>query len=75
MAGNIYQWCQDFYSADYWNQPPLQDPKGPPFGSLHVLRGGSWYDPDTALFRTSYRFGNNPDIRGIDYGFRCTAAP
>jgi formylglycine-generating enzyme required for sulfatase activity len=75
MAGNIYQWCQDFYSADYWSQSPLQDPKGPPFGNLRVLRGGSWYDPDLALFRTSYRFGNNPEIRGIDYGFRCASSP
>ena len=42
MHGNVYQWCSDWFSQDYYKQSPPSDPTGPPAGSLRVLRGGIW---------------------------------
>jgi formylglycine-generating enzyme required for sulfatase activity len=43
MAGNIMQWCSDWYSRDYYSVSPRKNPKGPATGSYRVLRGGSFY--------------------------------
>jgi len=43
LIGNVAEWCQDFYGESYYQAPPLDDPKGPPTGQLHVYRGGGWY--------------------------------
>jgi len=44
MHGNVWEWCQDRYGEDYYKESALEDPKGPPKGSLRVVRGGSWVD-------------------------------
>ena len=51
---------------------PSQDPAGPPSGTLHVLRGGSW-DVSPRDVRVSYRGGDNPAYmyNYIGIGFRC----
>ena len=72
MHGNVFEWCHDWYDDDYYQQSPQIDPQGPPFGTSHVLRGGSFLTV-SYLCRTAYRFSNWPDLRYYDIGFRVVA--
>jgi formylglycine-generating enzyme required for sulfatase activity len=55
MHGNLWEWCWDFYSSDYYSQSPYQDPKGPETGSRHIARGGSYADGNS-FARASNRY-------------------
>lgn len=70
MAGNAWEWVQDWYDRDYYRQSPVQNPPGPPRGRSKVLRGGSWYGSPVNL-RAAYRSDGAPAARTDLLGFRC----
>lgn len=43
MAGNVYEWTQDWYDRDYYSHSPRRNPRGPASGSYRVVRGGSFF--------------------------------
>ncbi|MFC1888886.1 formylglycine-generating enzyme family protein [Thermodesulfobacteriota bacterium] len=70
MSGNIWEWCGDWYGADYYQNSPGNNPTGPSSGSVRVIRGGSWIN-DAEYLRVSSRYGSVPDSRSYGIGFRC----
>ncbi len=69
MSGNVYEWCQDWYSSSYYGSSPRTNPKGPNSGSYRVVRGGCWYY-NSRICRVSFRDGYTPVVRNSYLGFR-----
>ncbi|MGO8744354.1 MAG: formylglycine-generating enzyme family protein [Thermoguttaceae bacterium] len=74
MHGNACQWCADRYDETYYDNSPIEDPRGPSSGDLRVLRGGSWYAKPSSA-RSAHRSGNFPVSRFAYKGFRVAMTP
>jgi sulfatase modifying factor 1 len=70
MAGNAREWTNDWYAPNYYGTGVNKNPKGPKFGVLKVIKGGSWhsFEPD---IRTASRGKGGFALKTDGIGFRC----
>jgi len=69
MAGNVQEWCHDYFQEDYYRDSPLKNPVGPSEGEARVLRGGGFF-AEKEDARCTSREDDDPAKWCNLYGFR-----
>jgi len=74
MHGNVAEWCNDRYGAEYYAESPVENPRGPAEGQERVIRGGGW-NSSAESCRSAYRAGDpaidDTCLANDAIGFRC----
>ena len=72
MIGNVQEWCNDWYSIEYFSSSPRLEPTGPETGAFRIVKGGTWryICPRLWLYRSSIRWGFAPERQLLAAGFR-----
>ena len=75
VVGNAWEWCRDWFDAEFHRDGPRDNPVGPPHGTQRVMRGGSFlcHESYCFRFRVPARSSNSPDSTTGNLGFRCAA--
>lgn len=73
MAGNVWEWTQDWFAQNGYPAGPQVDPNGPQSGTEKVIRGGSWMCSENYCtgYRLAARSHSAPDSGLNNLGFRC----
>jgi formylglycine-generating enzyme required for sulfatase activity len=74
MAGNVWQWVNDWFDENYYANSPADNPLGPSSGQHRVLRGGTW-SIYADFARSAFRSDFMPSSSSNNIGFRCAASP
>jgi formylglycine-generating enzyme required for sulfatase activity len=69
MHGNVWEWCQDWHSPEYYSTSPETDPFNGQMDRFHVVRSGSWLCYP-GFCRSSVRRKYAPEYTTCDLGFR-----
>lgn len=69
MDGNVMEWVADYYSRNYFDESPVEDPPGPSSGTSRVNKGGNWY-ASPADCRCGFRGFSGPEMSFWNLGFR-----
>lgn len=75
MAGNVLEWCSDWFDKEYYLYSPSRNPKGPESGTYYrILKGGAW-NTGPFYLRCSYRGLSTPTGKFNSVGFRIVKVP
>ena len=69
MAGNVMEWVEDYYGRNYYENSPLENPKGPGSGTSRVNKGGNWF-ASPADDRCAFRGFSGQEMSFWNLGFR-----